>query len=462
MGPFYSLLIAVLLVGLHLPGGVIGVTAVVLSLIPAVLLALNADPRYLGSILLYFLPAAAFRQTAPHTLMSLLGVDLLQNVTSFTIIAGVQVDFPLVFCAVASVRVILSVLRTTDGRLRLLSRTVILLWIVALVPAALSSIEGQQLGLNRWSRAIRRMFAVGGLFWGGLLALNEKRRPDEVRDVLLQYIWVGTILYVGDFVREKLQFLLYGVWGAFIPALWKEYKRPVLALFLLLIIFNPAFSYTWTLLGLTFLSGFVGATSMYLRHRALRSLAVKVIAAVAVVSSTLLVILALTYEEEGTLVTDPSFRTVEVGSNRDIGFLEYKLLSDRGPLWRGATKQILEGPYFVVPSGRPVTIRSRIGTRSWDVGVHNAFLEATLHGGMLVGIVITIIFLYAFLCLIRVVSESQFAFLRVGAAGVFATGLVAALTLNMTLSGRHGFLIWMLSGFLYGLHVKWTNRQDDN
>jgi hypothetical protein len=449
--------VSCLLTALHLVGGSIGEAAVLLSLLPAAYIALVAHPRYLGSMLVIFIPAAAFRQSAPYALMSLANIDLLANVTTYTILAGVQVDAPLVFSIFAFVRLASTLLRRPSSVTRVVSGFVVALWLVALVPAFLSSLEGQQLGLNRWSRALRRAFVLGGFFWGVLLAGNELRRPNELRDLFYQYLWVGVVLYLFDFMRAKLYFILLGQWAAYIVGIWGKKRNWLLLSLLILSLINPKFEYTWTLLGLILLSGIVAGASAYFGKKALRRLAVRYVAGTSIFAAIAMVLLALTYQTERSLVTDSSVRNVEIIQQKDIGYLEYKLISDRGPLWRGAIEQLSHAPYLVVPSGRPVRIKEKVGWVDWHVGVHNGILEAALHGGLLIGFATFVFMLYVIICLIRLISESEHSFLRLNAAGLLAIALVATLTLNMTLSERHGFLIWNFAGYLYGLHVKWCH-----
>ena len=136
--------------------------------------------------------------------------------------------------------------------------------------------------------------------------------------------------------------------------------------------------------------------------------------------------------------------------------VENKLFSDRLPFWFAAYLQILEGPYFIVPSGRPLSIPGIEG--EWVVGAHNTILEMLRINGLIAGSFILFIYFFALRNNLTVLVNSNEPINRTFAASVLAVGIVGMSTGDFPADLTVGFWIWSIAGFCHGLFLNEDNQ----
>ena len=138
--------------------------------------------------------------------------------------------------------------------------------------------------------------------------------------------------------------------------------------------------------------------------------------------------------------------------------LQFKLLGDRASLWAPAIEQILRGPHFIVPTGRPIpTLGGRLGVRAWSVGVHNALLESLRIGGILVGGIILCFVFNALSRSFEVARRSVAPDFRVLALASSAVLLVGMFTGDFVLDFFVGFWVLGVAGIAFG---GWSALED--
>jgi hypothetical protein len=437
----------------QLGGGVPGELAATVALPLAGALAAAADPRYLGALLTLCLPtlgvvARGSEQIGGHPL------DLFftfPDAVWFVSMGGVELSAPLVVLLGGGARVGWEALRG-GGRLRG-AVPPLLLWafLLALGPALLGALQGQALGLNRWSQGVRAMLALGGFFWGVAVARAPGTRPRATAARLLRIGSVASALLLAGVLRNMFLFLAVGLAaGALVHHLRR--RRPLeaglagavtamaLAVFTLTTAAAASFALACTALAAP-------------RLRTLRGWLVRGAVLAACAASAALVWAVLALRE----------RTAFELAGRDEGLLVYglfKLMGDRGPLWLAAAGQVLDGPHLVVPAGRPLFPEDfHYGelVYAWEFGAHNAVLELLRNVGLLSGAAGLALMLAALWSAARVLVRTREPALRALAAGFLGVAAAGVTAGNFPVTDV-GFFLWGLGGILAGLH--WRERRE--
>jgi len=425
---------------LQLRGGIVGEVAALVALPILMLGTFLADRRYLPTILVLCIPSAGVL-TLPDG-----GVFTFPDVVGRVMLAGVEVPGTLVVLVSAFARVGVELLKGGRAFRGVIPWPLILAFLVGLVPAFLGALLGQAMGLNQWSVGVRAMLALGGLFWGVLLARKARGNPRRLVRQLCVVVVVAASLLVIRFLSDMFTFLVMGLAGGLIP--WFIQRRRLLeAGILALAALTGALALTLTTaaqvvvaLGCVVLAS---TTARGVRRWVVRAAAVAGLAA----SATLI-----------WLVIQLQRQTLIEVVTRDDGLLAYatvKLMGDRGPLWLAAIQQITSGPYWLVPAGRPLRPENfNYGylVYTWEFGAHNAFLEFLRHVGLVTGAVGIAVILYAFIVVVRTLGETSDGALRGLAAGVLGIALPGVTTGNFPV-GDIGFFLWALAGMVFTLHL---------
>mgnify|MGYP000156237467 CR=1 FL=1 len=141
------------------------------------------------------------------------------------------------------------------------------------------------------------------------------------------------------------------------------------------------------------------------------------------------------------------------GNNTVTDRFLYKLLEDRGTLWKYSMDLILNSDFFLVPAARDIAVwdYSAIGEGSWGIGSHNIYLEIARQLGLFSTIIITVIFGYFLITGVKLVKRnvllSQYLF------ALIASYLVFGLTGNSLVYDGVGFLYWLIVGQIYQVGV---------
>jgi hypothetical protein len=436
-----TLAASVVLMLLQLRGGQLGEVAALVALPILAVGTFLADRRYLPSILVLCFPSAGVL-VSPHA-----GVFSFPEVVSRVVLAGVEVPGTLMVLASAFARVCVELLMGGRAFRGVLPRPLILIYLLALGPAFLGALMAQGMGMNQWSVGMRCMLALGGLFWGVLVARNARGNPRRLVRQLCTVVVVAAALLVVRFLSDMFAFLVMGMAGGLIPFLVTR-RRLFEAGILIVAALAGALALTLTTaaqvvvgLGCVLLAS---TTSPGTRRWIVRT----TIAAGLVVSGGLI-----------WLVSQLQGKTLlEVATTRDDGIVAYatvKLLGDRGPLWLAALQQISDGPYWIVPAGRPLRPENfNFGylVYIWEFGAHNAFLELIRHVGLLAGAVGVGMIVYGFVVVVRVLAETRDPALRGLAGGVLGIALPGVTTGNFPVTDI-GFFLWAAAGMVAATHL---------
>ena len=351
----------------------------------------------------------------------------------------------IVVLIIASLRVVFEGLRRKDllifrGRLRMFY----MLWLIGIPLALLSSYWGLQNGYVNWTRSAR-FFVTAGMFFYGIIIAQQQ--PQGIRN-LLPFFEVITLLLltlnVLGFFAQHLVFLLVGFGASLgVDAIFSgEVVRKIMGCLLVVIAGTVAALGSLTMMA-TYLLGIIMMITLIPRIG--RGGITRVVALAVMVAVPILIGVAIKY---GSDYSREGIYRAEVTSSELQGRLLFKIAGDRGPIWYEAYLQILGGPYLLAPSGRPLMLvdLSRSTEKEWQVGAHNALLELTRNGGLLIG-GFGIVFLCWQLFQLRAALIKLRGTAFVGlASGVFAVAVVGITTGDFPLDHNVGFWIWVPVG----------------
>ena len=435
-----ALALAVVLMLLQLRGGTVGELAALVAVPLLALMTFLADRRYIPAILVLCIPTVGIL-TQPT-----LGAFDFPETVSRVVLAGVEVHGPLVVITSAFGRVCVELLRGGRAIPGVLPRWLILGFLVALMPTILGGLLGQSAGLNQWSIGVRAMLAIGGLFWGVLVAHRARGNPRRLVRQLCTVVTVGAALVLVRFVSDMYVFLLMGMSGGLLP--YFVARRRLLEAGILLgaaLVGALAISLTTAAEVVVALGCVMLATvrTPGLGKWLLRS-------AVAAGLATSVMLIWVVRQLQGRMLVEFATRADGV-----VAFGTMKLLGDRGPLWLAAMQQIVSGPYLIVPAGRslrPDNFNYGYIVYLWDYGAHNTFLELLRHVGLIAGAMGIAMMLYALVRVVQVLSDTRVGALRGLAAGVVGVAVPGMTTGNFPIYDV-GFFLWAMAGMVITTHL---------
>ncbi len=251
-----------------------------------------------------------------------------------------------------------------------------------------------------WTGAMRMYSIVGCMFYGLLMPRPSLRQIDRLAGSLAG---VGLILFAGQAARmfnSKILFVLAPLcvsWGV-LGMLALSGTRTLKAAVVLAVTSVPiAVSSTFTVFGAWLWAGIASVLQFTTSPGGRRppSRMVWVVAATAAVLATVFLV-GLT-------------RRVGEKSRHDgtlLGRIEWKLYSDRAPLWWGCLKIIAEEPSLIPTPERPFLIEWFGEEQLWPAGPHNLALELVNQLGIIAG-PISILVLAYFVCRCAVVLKQE-------------------------------------------------------
>lgn len=317
------------------------------------------------------------------------------------------------------------------------------LWLIFMVPAALSTLWGHTEGYENWTRSMRFVATAATFFYGILLSQRSQGSLiGFARFLLFLSCGLVTAATFGWFAQHLL-FFLVGM-AASLGIYFFQHGTLVerlAATYLLLISGIFAYFNSLAIIGIFSLSLVLALAIGVAR---LKPVWGKVITGAAVLAIPILVIIAISSAGTAAYI-GPEYSTHGNLWER-IG---EKIAGDRGPIWIEAWHQIIAGPYLLAPSGRPLMVLdvTHASEIEWLVGAHNTILETFRNGGILVG-AFCIGFVLMQLFRLRAVFVNHGGSL-VGACGiaVFSIAVVGLTVGDFPLDHNIGLWIWAIAGF---------------
>ncbi len=328
----------------------------------------------------------------------------------------------------------------------------IVLWLMAFMPVLVGTWLGRLHGNEMWTRGIRIVMISGAFFYGHLWARKLNRFPPDINKFLF-VISIAFIIcsYLG-LAGTHMLFIFLGIGSA--NAVFMIFKGKgadkLLGLLLFILVLAIPFFGTLTMTGIVFMTVIISMLSIAgqkLQNQRAVCLAMGSVVSVSLVLTFAVAHLGVYYK------TDPKVK----GSRYEHTFLEkveYKVFLDRFPIWHTAYKQIQQGPYFIVPSGRPLFTGEVRAEYGWLVGSHNSILEVLRLNGLFAGAIILCILFYALLKAALVAAKSRDPALRCLSAAIIGTAVVGMTTGDFPVDMIVGFPLWALAGMAHGLYLK--------
>lgn len=313
---------------------------------------------------------------------------------------------------------------------------------VALLLAIASGVWGYQVGNNGFSASIRYVLVASSFLWGA--HLNVPRQSLQGRPVILRGLtFAGVAMLVfPSMVSGHGVFVIAGICAAMSIRSRDGRTRSAFMAVPLVVALLIAFQYTLTVLGIVVVAlslSYIGNRSRPAHRRVLTHWAV-----------FLMLMASVTVVTVG--ITHGSDMAMPLETATLVDAIQSKTLSDRGPLWRAAWRELSLGSNMLRASGDTIVLygfpNSFLGHQVWVGGVHNTVLQTAFTGGWL--------FAFAMVALAGIaVSGAATSLFVVGrkpwwvtvcAAAGIALMMAGGLTGQFVVEPAAGFWIWLMLG----------------
>lgn len=314
-----------------------------------------------------------------------------------------------------------------------------LLWCVGLIVVVIGAFVNFRSGRG-WTGALRIYSLLGAVFYGLLL---PRLKPAELERLAFGTVLVGLAVFVANMAGafgSRLIFVLgpyAATWGFLAAASLSSATLvglPTLFVTALVCVFRGTFmafgGWIW---------GFVAGILLWSRQRAgeVSSLRMRAFVAATVVFTAFLFVIGIQrHVSDKSGGYDGTF----------LGRIEFKLYSDRGPIWKGCLRIIMEEPSILPTPERPFMIQWFGSEELWPNGPHNLFLELLNQLGWIAGPIAVVVCGYTVAACSRVLARDPCRGVVTLAAGSIAAIVVGGLTLPFVVQERQGEFVWMAAG----------------
>jgi hypothetical protein len=433
---------SILIALLQAAGGALGEGATAIGLLLAGWIGWKIDVRYLGSLLI--LSFASFGLAGSPAGPEVTGSLSILNATRNIGVAGVELAAPFVAMLAAATRTLFDAARRRETRLGWPERWPLLLFLLALIVAAMGGLYGRSLGLNRWSEGVRSVLAVGGFFWGFALTRTPNFSAKRLDRQVIRVTILGCVLVAMGILRGYFIFVLAGLAAALLPAFLSRRKWGASLL--------AGWVCAYALVGLTLTTAAIVVLSVAIVILAsmpltlLRRMLVNGAVIVVLMGSVGAIWAVNAYGD--SLAVELTMQAAE--SQGVLNYALFKLMGDRGPLWLAALQQIVSGPHLIAPAGRPLmpTVGAVTGTE-WEYGPHNSVLQVLRSIGLLGGAALLVLMAYFLARALGSAVGNSSGVSRPLAAAFIGVVLAGALTGDFPVQDV-GFFLWAIGGLAVG------------
>jgi hypothetical protein len=147
------------------------------------------------------------------------------------------------------------------------------------------------------------------------------------------------------------------------------------------------------------------------------------------------------------------YETVKGGQGTMYDRMTFKLLADRGPIWWGAMRDVMENPTSCGVPAPQFTIRSLGKEQVWPYSTHSILLDPLLRLGLVAGPVLLLILFHAVMVSRNAIARETDIGIAVLGLAVISNIVLGGATLPYMLNERAAEHIYMAAGLLgvYGL-----------
>lgn len=374
-------------------------------------------------------------------------------------VAGIPLSVESVACGFICLRVLLEGLFMPKTYITKFPKILFSLWIVAFLPVLVGTCLSYQIGNVNWSGGLRFMMITGSYFYGYILSKHwPQGRNGLLIPILLPLAVIMLLLMNLKVYWSHHGYLFLGLGGSF--SIYFIRKRSLLykslGMLMLCLVLGYATKGSITTLLTALLSIFLSCLVVMKQENGkrlsfiIRNYTLKFAGVMAILSVILFTVGVIYVGHQNFFDVSMQYGSDSMTyANRFV----FKTLSDRLPIWLPAFEQVISGPYFIVPSNRPI-----LGVpgfpEGWLVGSHNTILEALRMNGLFAGTVMLVILFWALKQNLMVLKESADPVLRCMAAGILGVG-ISGMTLNqIPIDMTMGFWLWSLAGLCHGLFLQ--------
>ena len=406
-------------------------------------LVMRAKPDALIGLVILYLSEANFYDIGNFGDMSA-GLETAARLPSLNLF-GFPVNLPTMNCGFVALRVVWERINRPSTFVRKADWRLLNLWVIAIIPACVAFALSYQLRYDNWTRGMRFLLLASSYFYGLILIRN--RRGNALPELTKRFaVFVCLMLTLMNFYvfwsHHGFLFIAIGVAVGFHLIVTGRQAERILGVVLVVLSVRYAISSSFTVIASVFVALVYSLFVLLRRNKIISRQFVVGVGGLTIGLSFLFSIFVVEYSNRVKIEAE-SYAFQKGDSWRDR--ILSKMFADRLSLWRPAYAQICDGPYLLVPSGRPLTAKE-FGIDDWVVGAHNVTLEVLRNSGFFLGLIVLALYGLAFVRIVEVVAGERggvLASLAAGLVGVCTAGIATGdFPADMTV----GFFIWAMIG----------------
>jgi hypothetical protein len=298
-------------------------------------------------------------------------------------------------------------------------------------------------------------------FYGLRMSKKFSRKNLKVIFISLIFVYIFNLLNISSSLRiTAISFALFAVIGGIFVLPFKtkiklSYYYKIAGILAIVLVLSGFYEIKFHLLGSIILSFIIIILYMWKQKILLEFFVKKRIILLSLIIITYVITQTYNYSSNKFNVSDFSYTDITTYPQ----FIAYKAIGDRGVIWNAVWKKSMHARYWVPPLVVDDISFISLDRKKIEVtfGAHNLFLELLRQYGLIIGPIISIIYISMLIYLGRIffkrIKNHYILFL---AATIFGIGIVVGLTGMYTLMINFSFLFMGLTGILYG-YVIWLD-----
>ena len=413
-------------------------------------LVMRAKPDALIGLVILYLSRSNFQYIEDIESLGAVSQKPLQQAS--LVLFGFPVNFPTMNCGFVALRVVWERINRPSTFARKADWRLLNLWVIAFVPALVAFALSYQLRYDNWTRGMRFFLLASSYFYGLILIRNWRGNalPELTNRFALFVCLMLTLMNLSVYwSHHGFLFVSVGVgFGLHWMAAGRQAER-ILGVVLVVLSVRYAISSSFTVIASIIFALVYSLFGLLRRNKIISRQFVVRVGGLTIGLSFLFSIFVVEYSNRLEIEAESyAFREGDSWRHRLVS----KMFADRLSLWRPAYEQVCDGPYLLVPSGRPLTVKE-FGIDDWVVGAHNVPLEVLRNSGFFIGPVVLALYALALVRLVDVIAgerDGLLASLAAGLVGVCTAGIATGdFPADMTV----GFFIWAMIGATSALHT---------
>lgn len=418
-------------------------------------LVMRAKPDALIGLVILYLSRSNFHYIED---IESLGADSQKPLQQASLVLfGFPLNLPTMNCGFVALRVVWERINRPSTFVRKADWRLLNLWVIAIIPACVAFAWSYELRYDNWTRGMRFLLLASSYFYGLILIRN--RRGNALPELTKRFaVFVCLMLTLMNFSvfwsHHGFLFIAIGVSVGFHFIVTGRQAERILGVVLVVLAVRYAISSSFTVIASVFVALVYSLFIHLRRNKTISRQFVVGVGGLTIGFSFLFSIFVVVYSDRVEIqATSYVFREGDSWHHRLVS----KMFADRLSLWRPAYEQIRDGPYLLVPSGRPLAV-NEFGIDDWVVGAHNVTLEVLRNSGFFLGPIVLALYALAFVRIVVVVAGERGGVLASLAAGLVGLCTAGIATGDFPADMTVGFFIWSLVGATSALDTMGRQR----